>query len=51
MLLNVKSQTTLNLPTRRRWVAHCTEGLVGHLPIFFFLIDCCIHHEGLNEMN
>jgi hypothetical protein len=51
MWVNVERQTPVTLPTRRSWVAHCTEGLVGHLPIFFLLIDCCIHREGLNEMN
>jgi len=49
--MNFERQTPVILPTKRRWVAHCTEGLVGHLPIFLLLIDCCVHREGLNEMN
>jgi hypothetical protein len=51
MMVNVQCHTTVNLPLRKKWVAQGTEGLVRPTPKLLLLVDFCIHHKQINEMN
>ena len=47
----VQSHTPVTLTPRKRLGAHYTEGLLRPMHSLLLVIDCCIHHERVKELN
>ena len=50
-MVNGQGNSPANIPPRKWHFTHSAEGYVRQMPSLLLVIDCCIHHERLNELN